>query len=61
MPKLNEYVPTITGVRRYVEAKKQKTLCMQKQFKQLCSRCKFYHSCTTYNEYVDAWMELQKI
>jgi hypothetical protein len=47
---------------RYIEAKKNKTKCMQAHFKQLCTRCRFYMhgTCGVYNAYVQAWMDLQR-
>lgn len=51
----------IKEAKRYVDAKIAKTNCMQKHFRQLCNKCKKYNRCSIYNEYVDAWMELQKL
>jgi len=43
----------------YIEAKKRLTSCMQNHFKQVCHTCKEYAKCSIYNEYVEAWMQLQ--
>jgi hypothetical protein len=50
----------IEAVGNYILAKIEMTECMQKNFRQLCSKCKKYATCDKYNNYVDAWTKLQK-
>lgn len=44
----------------YVKAKIKLTECMQRHFRQLCSKCKEYSNCKIYNNYVNRWTKLQK-
>lgn len=44
----------------YVGAKIALTNCMQKHFRQLCQRCKYWNKCLVYSKYVQAWMDLQE-
>lgn len=53
----NNIVNTIAA---YTLAKIDLTECMQKNFRQVCHNCKNYCGCETYNNYVEAWMNLQK-
>jgi len=43
----------------YIEAKKGLTKCMGEHFRQVCHNCNEYTNCLVYNEYVQAWMNLQ--
>lgn len=45
----------------YVEARIALTECMQRHFRRLCNKCKYYGRCSVYAEYIDAWMELQRV
>ncbi len=44
----------------YVETKIAITKCLQRHFKQLCSRCCEYAECKLYAKYCQAWMDLQQ-
>jgi len=46
-------------VKEYVNTRIAVTKCLQKHFKQLCSRCPKYTKCELYAHYCDAWRELQ--
>jgi len=46
--------------KQYVDRKIRMTKCMQKHFRQLCSRCKKWHGCSIYLEYFDAWKALER-
>ena len=48
-------------VQYYVDSKIELTNCMQKHFRQLCSRCNEYARCKVYSKYVDAWIRLQSL
>ena len=48
-------------VYNYVKQKIKMTNCMQKNFRQLCSKCRKYNNCKVYADYVEAWMQLQKL
>lgn len=43
----------------YIEIKCKVTNYMQKNFRLTCVNCRFYHGCSLYESYVDAWMNLQ--
>lgn len=45
---------------RYVKARIANTKCMQRHFRQICSKCRDYSSCACYEELVDTWINLQK-
>jgi len=47
------------AIQKYIQAKVNLTCCMQSHFKQLCHTCKKYATCKIYNDYVEAWMQLQ--
>jgi len=48
------------SIERYIKAKRRRTRCMQKRFKVVCHNCKSYVKCNIYEDYVNAWMGLQK-
>lgn len=48
------------AARHYVETRIAVTKCLQRHFKQLCSRCREYALCELYAEYCQAWQDLQK-
>lgn len=50
----------IDAVAEYILAKIEMTECMQKNFRQVCHNCKKYVRCSKYNNYVEAWLNLQK-
>lgn len=50
----------IEEVGRYILCKIEMTECMQEKILQVCHICKKYTGCEKYNNYVDAWIELQK-
>jgi len=51
----------MNAVKYYVQSKIELTNCMQKHFRQLCSRCTEYARCKVYSKYVDAWIRLQEL
>lgn len=46
--------------KHYVETKIAMTKCLQRHFKQLCSRCREYAKCELYVEYCEVWQDLQQ-
>jgi len=50
----------VEAAKNYVAVKKGMTLCLQKQFRQLCNRCKNFAHCELYDNYVETWMKLQE-
>ena len=51
----------IETTKKYVQAKIEMTECKQRNFKQLCSRCRFYSNCNVYSNYCDCWMKLERL
>jgi len=48
-------------VKEYVDSRIELTLCMQRHFRQVCSKCKKYDRCLVYGRWVSAWVVLQRI
>ena len=45
----------------YVMLKKERTNCLQSHFKQLCARCELFAQCSLYEDYVEAWIRLERL